>query len=434
MDPSQPRGRSPSVPGHQPPPHIKNSHSPSPARPFNPADASSIGLGIDLDSSSGQQFPGASEFPTFNPGGTNFLDSQRAQPFPGDTSFGNFDPSNGIDDLGGFDQQQQADFTNDFTIFPPATTGEEQLSAPLFVGDPGLGQPITSPDNMLAQASPHMPTPPHMLKLEPQSGHHSPSFSQHQFVPSPGHSRNVSLGPQAALLPGQDWSQFRSHRRTPSEYSESSVGIPSPNLGVSDTFDHGDPNRSPMQSAQDPTVIQELHGIGSFSISDQARSPSHSPAVSPRIVPEQIPDMNHNYTLGSNGFVSGPPQPYGLQAAEAFPSLPQTSDPSYPPAPTINIVQAPPMRNNFDRNNFDGRSPLDADALTIPDRGRSSPPSFSSLHVLTHEIQVGEGSEPSLILTTTVPWASGRLRLPCHRILAAIFRQAGEIRLGPCRH
>lgn len=361
MDPSQPRGRSPSATGHQQPHHIRNSHSPSPADPSN------IGLGIELDTSTGQPFNGTPDFPTFNPN-ADFLDPQQTQTFTGDPSFQAFDSQlQGSNDLTSFGQAQDslpADFGNDFTIFPP-TTGE-QFNAPLFAGDPGLPPSLGSPDiNNMAQAHSQQPTPPHMLKQESMP-HHSPSFNQTQFVPSPGHSRNVSLGPEAALLPGQDWNQFRSHRRSPSEYSDvSSVGIPSPNLAVNDSFEL-DSSHSPMQRPQDHTVIQELHGIGSFSISDRGRSPSHSPAISPRILPQQIPDMNQQFTLASNGYAGGPPQPYAAQA-EAFPSFPQQPSDigqGYPmAAPTINIDYAPPpVRNN------EGRS-LDTDALTPPDRG-----------------------------------------------------------------
>lgn len=385
MDPSQTRGRSPSATGHQQQHHhIKNSHSPSPGRPFNPSDSSSIGLGIDLDSSSSQQFGAGQEFSTFNSGGANFLDPQQTQSFAGDPSFQSFTPQlNGNDDLSPFTQQQQGvlnpqqplptDFQNaDFTIFPP-TTGE-QFGAPLFAGDPGL-QSLGSPDNNMASAqSHHSPTPPHLLHPEPPSAHHSPSFNQQQFIPSGRHSRNASLGPEAALLPGQEWNnnQFRTHRRSPSEYSDvSSVGGHSPNLGINDSFEHGDPSHSPMQRPQDPSIIQELHGIGSFTISDRVRSPSHSPAISPRIPPQPMPDMTQpNYTLASNGYVGAPPQSYSLQAPEAFPTLPPTSEPSQSmpqlAAPTINIDYAPPPV----RSNFEGRSSMDTDALTPPDRGK----------------------------------------------------------------
>nr|AMR06585.1 transcription factor CRZ1 [Valsa mali var. pyri (nom. inval.)] len=380
----QGRGRSPSAAAHQQS-HINqsHSHSPSPARPFNPAEASNIGLGIDLQTP-GQQFTGGPSDFTYN--GNSFLGPQQAQSFSGDPSFQSFTAQlEGSDNLSNFGQQQQIpqqslanDFQNaDFTIFPP-TTGE-QFNTPLFASDPGLNQPLGGPDNNMASAQPHhSPTPPHLLSPEPPSSHHSPSFNQTHFAPSPrSHSRNASLGVEAALLPGQDWSsapQFHAHRRTPSEYSDvSSVGH-SPNLGASDSFDHIDPSHSPMQRPQDSAVLHELHGIGSFTISDRGRSPSHSPAISPRILPQQMPDVNQQgFTLGSNGFVGAPAQNYGLQAPEAFPQLPHTSPPGEGPqgmpqlaAPTINIDYAPPPV----RSNFDGRSSIDTDALTPPERGR----------------------------------------------------------------
>lgn len=383
MDQQQGRGRSPSAAAHQHS-HINqsHSHSPSPARPFNPVEASSIGLGIDLQNPAQHFASGPSDF-TYN--GNNFLDPQQTQSYSGDPAFQSYTAQlEGTDDLSGFGQQQQlsqqhmtGDFQNDFTIFPP-TTGE-QFNTPLFAGDPGLGQSLGGPDGNMASAQQHhSPTPPHLLSPEPPSSHHSPSFNQTQFAPSPrSHSRNASLGVEAALLPGQDWSsapQFQAHRRSPSEYSEvSSVGH-SPHMGASDSFDHIDPSHSPMQRPQDSAVLNELHGIGSFTISDRGRSPSHSPAISPRILPQQqMPDISQQgFTLGSNGFVSAPNQNYGLQAPEAFPQLPHTSPPNEQQgmpqlaAPTINIDYAPPPV----RSNFDTRSNLDTDALTPPERGK----------------------------------------------------------------
>ncbi|KAJ9134105.1 Transcriptional regulator CRZ1 [Pleurostoma richardsiae] len=396
MDQQQGRGRSPSATGHQQP-HISHSHSPSPARPFPTSEASGIGLGVSLDASSSQQFPGASpDFSAFNPNnGAGFLNPQ--QPF-GDPSFSlgqDFTSQLEADDpsTSPFAQPQPQfsqntltpGFNDDFTIFP-ATTGE-QFSTPLFAGDPSLTQQLGVADGTMASAQPHhSPTPPHLLKPEPQSAHQSPSFNQHQFSSSPAgrHSRTVSLGPEAALLPGQtDWStapQFQGHRRTPSEYSDVSSATHSPNLVANDSFEQIDHNQSPMQHAQDAGLYHELHGIGSFSISDNSpgrngRSPSHSPAISPRLVPQQMPDMSqqNSYTLASNGFVGG--AAYGMQAQEAFPQLPQTGvvgdmtqqqqAPQMVP-PAINIDYAPTAV----RNGFDSRPSMDTDALTPPERGR----------------------------------------------------------------
>lgn len=393
MDQQQGRGRSPSAAAHQQQPHINQSHSPSPARPY-PAEASNIGLGIDLESQAQPFAAGTSDYSTYN--GNNFLDPQQGQSFSGDPSFQSFTAQlEGTNDLSSFAQQQQQvpqhavsnNFQDDFTIFPSTTGEQQQYGASLFAGDPGLNPALGGPDNSMASAQPHhSPTPPHLLNQEPTSApsaHHSPNFNQHQFAQRPrGHSRNASLGVEAALLPGQDWSnvpQFQSHRRSPSEYSDvSSVGH-SPNLIANDSFDHMDPSHSPMQRPQDPAVLQELHGIGSFTISDRGRSPSHSPAISPRILPQQqMADVTqHGFTLGSNGFVGAPQPQYGLQAPEAFPQLQQTSAPgeaaqSMPQlaAPTINIDYAPPPV----RSNFDGRSSMDTDALTPPERGKFMSP------------------------------------------------------------
>lgn len=374
---NQARGRSPSAASHQQP-HINQSHSPSPspARAFNPNDpasTSNIGLGLGLDASSQQQQFAAppQDYSAYN-NQANFLAPQSG--LGQDLSF---DPNQPFTDQlkaeGQFNQSfltPQATFNEDFTIFP--TSSAEAINAPLFVGD---HQQLGSPDmNTMAH---HSPTPPHLLKPEPhQSGplHQSPSFNSHQFSSPRTHSRNASLGPQDALLPGQlDWSssQFQGHRRTPSEYSDaSSVGGHSPNLGSQENFpDHLE--HSPMQRPQDTGVYQELHGISNFSISDQSpnhpgRSPSHSPAISPQILPQSLPDMNqqNSFVLQNqqNGYGSSP----YLQPPEAFPSLPSSTEDMQLPqmsAPTINIDYAPTASTS----RFEGKSVMDTDALTPPE-------------------------------------------------------------------
>lgn len=452
MDQQQGRGRSPSAAAHQQQPHINQSHSPSPARPY-PAEASNIGLGIDLESQAQPFAAGTSDYSTYN--GNNFLDPQQGQPtFSADPSFQSFTAQlEGTNDLSSFAQQQQQvpqhsapnNFQDDFTIFP-STTGEQQYGASLFAGDPGLNPALGGPDNSMASAQPHhSPTPPHLLNQEPTSApsaHHSPNFNQHQFAQQRprGHSRNASLGVEAALLPGQDWSnvpQFQSHRRSPSEYSDvSSVGH-SPNLIANDSFDHMDPSHSPMQRPQDPAVLQELHGIGSFTISDRGRSPSHSPAISPRILPQQqMADVTqHGFTLGSNGFVGAPPPHYGLQAPEAFPQLQQTSAPgdatqSMPQlaAPTINIDYAPPPV----RSNFDGRSSMDTDALTPPERGKFvSKARCGNLMLTPRQVVSVPGRELSPILTIAVLTGSHQAAR-CLLISALDCLPTGTIRPGLC--
>lgn len=226
-----------------------------------------------------------------------------------------------------------------------------------------------------------------MLKPEPHqpgSAQHSPSFNQHQFEHQPRtHSRNVSLGPEAALLPGQvDWSrvgpQFQGHRRTPSEYSEVSSVAPSPNLVSVDAFDI-DHSHSPMQRPQDmPNMFpEELHGLSGFSISDHGshspnlggRSPSVSPALSPRILPAQ-PDMNpQNFLLQAQNNSYGPPASYVQPPQEAFPQLPQEPQEGQgqmPAPPSINIDFAPTAV----RSGFEQPKSLDIDSLTPPERGR----------------------------------------------------------------
>ncbi|CAP61217.1 uncharacterized protein PODANS_3_1720 [Podospora anserina S mat+] len=390
---------------HQQPPNIIRDHSPSPARFPNPNDAvvSSIGLGLGLVD---QQFPTAQpDYSAYNANSNSFLNNHQPSPQPFSQP-GLSDPSN----VPTFDLNQS--FTDplkpenssfgtsapstypqpqtllapsfgdaDFTIFPP-TPGESQYDAPLFVGD--SQQQLNSANaNMMAQSN-HNQTPPHLLNPDPQqpgSAQHSPSFNQHQFPPPGRHSRNVSLGPEAALLPGQvDWTraQFQGHRRSPSEFSDVSSAAPSPLLVSSDSFEQHD-GHSPMVRPQDAGLYQELHGIGSFSISDHgahspnhpgARSPSHSPAISPRILPQQLPDVNqNNFMLQSQGNY-GHPSPYLQSSQEAFPSLPQETEnitPNQMPAPpSINIDFAPTAV----RNGFDQPKSLDVDSLTPPERGR----------------------------------------------------------------
>ena len=403
---SQASGGSPqgaSAGGGQPhqQPHIKNGHAPSPAHFPNPNEAgsSSLELGLGLVDASAQQYTGSPpDFAAYNTNATSFFGNQQPPPQPyaqqpnlaeppvsfelnqsftdqlksEEPSFGaqnqanNF-PQNGLLAPSNFG-------ATDFTIFPP-TPGESQFGAPLFVAD---GRDAS----MMAQAN-HSPTPPHLLNPDghqPGSANHSPAFNQHQFSPPPGrHSRNVSLGPEAALLPRQiDWSQsqFQSHRRTPSEYSDVSSAAPSPNLLSQESFDSIDQSHSPMQRPQDAALFQELHGIGSFSISDHGthtpahRSPSHSPAISPRILPQQLPDVGQQAAYLNNGF--GQPAPYLQAPQEAFPQLPQdapeTQAGQMPAPPSINIDFAPTSV----RSGFEQPKSLDVDSLTPPERGMSS--------------------------------------------------------------
>ncbi|KAL7629555.1 DNA-binding transcription factor [Parahypoxylon ruwenzoriense] len=387
------RGRSPSA-GYQQP-HIRNSHSPSP-HPYQSPE-SSIGLGIAIDAASAPspQFTSAD----FNPYDTNngnnqFLNTSQPQPFDQQAVVDpiSFDPN--PDFSQGLTSQPQTAFTHDllatdfssggdFSLFPPSTQGD-QFNTPLF-GD--LSQPdaqALNPNDLTNMTSPqthHSPTPPHLLKPDPGSAHQSPSFSQHQFSSPPGHhSRHASLGPEAALMPGQiDWSQapqFRGHRRTPSEYSDVSSAAASPNLTGHDSFEHIEHGHSPMQRPQDG-FYDGVVGLGNFSISDHnqnSRSPSHSPAISPRILPQQMPDgsQSNQGMMLSTGYPNPPTIGYPIQSSEAFPTLSQDG----PIDPTIAQPMAPPSINiDFapiaKQNAFEPpKPPMDAQSLTPPDRGR----------------------------------------------------------------
>ncbi|KAK3323915.1 hypothetical protein B0T19DRAFT_216859 [Cercophora scortea] len=421
MDQQHPNvhGRSPSAsstggghgnPHQQPHVHIKNSHSPSlsPASypDMNQDVTSSIGLGLSVVNSAAHQYPGNQVDYAYSPNTNSYLDNPQAQPYNqselGDPSLTydlnlsqGFtdqlkaeDPPFGGQNQGGYQQNLGSNFgVADFTIFP-TTSGEQQYDTPLF-DNQQLGSPDT---NMMAPAN-HSPPSPNLFGSDPHqssSANHSPSFNQQHFPSGPGrHSRNVSLAPEAALLPHQvDWSQsgpqFHTHRRSPSEFSDVSSAAPSPNLGSSDTFDHIDHNHSPMQRPQDAALFeQELHGINNFSISDHGthsphhggRSPSLSPAISPRILPQQLPEANqHNsFLLQAQNNSYGPPASYMQPQQEAFPTLPQDGpDMQQQPqpqlaAPSINIEFAP---TTAARGAFEQPKNLDADSLTPPERGR----------------------------------------------------------------
>ncbi|KAK7952450.1 uncharacterized protein PG986_008178 [Apiospora aurea] len=376
------RGRSPSA-GHQQQPHIRNSHSPSP-HPYPSSDAT-IGLGLGLDNSTATNIQQQPQFAPadFNNYNTTAAGNQFLDPTQGlaDTSFDTTFPTQS---QAGFNQNLLTpDFNGggDFSLFPPTTQGD-QFNSPLFGGSAPSGTPDIN--NMTSPQLHHSPTPPHHLKPDPHqpgSAHQSPAFNQHHFAsPSPGqHSRNASLGPEAALLGNQvDWSaaQFQGHRRSPSEYSDVSSAQHSPALIAQDSFDnaHSEHGHSPMQRAQDGFYDGVSAGLGNFTISDphhmaQGRSPSHSPAMSPRIPPQQMPDMgqhNRNYALGgqSQGYVSAPTISY----PEAFPSLPADvgmSGQMQPPA--INIDFAPNARQGGEMP----KQTMDQTSLTPPDRGRA---------------------------------------------------------------
>jgi hypothetical protein len=394
MDPQQAhaRGRSPSAPSPAAGggAHIRNSHSPSPARFGNQTDpsSSSIGLGLGLEPQQQQQFSGQTDF---------FLNEQQEQQSSAPFSQSNLNDPSFVDQ--DYVSQTQADYSQgllaqnfgdaDFTIFPP--TPGEQFNTPLFAADK---QQLADTDDSMIAAS-HSTTPPHLLSPDPQSTNHSPSFGQHQFS---SHSRHASLAPEAALLSGQvEWPQtgpqFHGHRRSASEYSDVSSAAPSPRFVSADTFDPIEQSHSPMQRPADIGVFNELHGISSFSISDQGthspnhhvgRSPSHSPAISPRILPQQGPDMSAqtSYLLQAHNSSYGPPPSYAMQGSEAFPTLPGTGPEvqmAMQAPPAIEIDFAPPAI----KHGFEPGKSLDADSLTPPERGTYTPSSAALLFVFS---------------------------------------------------
>ncbi|KAK6954062.1 hypothetical protein Daesc_004024 [Daldinia eschscholtzii] len=379
------RGRSPSAGNQQP--HIRNSHSPSPHPYQSPESSIGLGIGIDPSSASPQYTSDFNTYPSNN-GNNQFLNPAQSQSYDQQgltdpTAFGlNQDYSQSLTSQSQttFSQSLLApDFNNsDFSLFPQSNQGD-QFGTPLFGDLSQTHAQSLDPNDLTNMTSPqthHSPTPPHLLKPEPGSAHQSPSFNQHQFS-SPGHSRHASLGPEAALMPGQlDWSQpqFQGHRRTPSEYSDASSAAPSPNLTGHDSFEHPEHGHSPMQRPQD--FYDGVVGLGNFSITGpnpNSRSPSHSPAISPRILPQQMPDASQQgQNIMLNTGYTNAPMGYSIQTSEEFPSLSQEApiDPliAQPMAPpSINIDFAPNSR----QNSFEPpKPPMDAQSLTPPDRGR----------------------------------------------------------------
>merc|ERR1711939_192378 len=257
--------------------------------------------------------------------------------------------------------------------------------------DPSLAtsQPSISPSNLMNHMSTQSqtsPTPPHLLSPSMQrqhssgSPHNSPGMPQGAFQPPQNHSRHTSLDPSSAAYP-QNWNgmQFQ-HRRVPSDaHSDvSSSAHPSPYLGNVENFD-GSPLLNPQQ---DPSMYQQVMGIGDFSLNDQAQnpyiSPAHSPHVSPRLIPQQqlpsytsadnygmvggmAPTLNSNYN-GNEGL-----QMFPDQSQEPFPALNVNPGDAMSP-PVITFNPAPPSR----QASFEPlKDEVNEGALSPPDRSRS---------------------------------------------------------------
>lgn len=346
-------------------PLINQAHSPSPNQFASTAGSDAPNVDLSLDQQTQQQFAADSSFDSSF--ADNFMASQssqqQSQSFQADAvNPAAFDPtasfaqeSSGVNNLG-FSQSQQSFLSaslaeGDFSLFPSSGNQGDQFNTPLFESS------SLSPAEMNNMASPQS-------HHSPNSAQHSPSFSQHHQFSSPHvHSRNVSLGPEAALLPGQmnEWSgaQFTNHRRAPSEYSDVSSVTHSPNVVAHDNFDDGI-GHSPLQRASNGSMYQEVLGIGSFSIGDHGRSPSHSPAISPRIGPQHLPDIPYQASPNPNYMYPTIQEPSG--------SFVGTGQDMSQMAPAINIDFAP--TNNAKVGGFDvTKSPLDQGSLLPPDRG-----------------------------------------------------------------
>lgn len=277
--------------------------------------------------------------------------------------------------------------------------------------------------NQMATAHPHSPTPPHLLpgmNQQSPSPHASPNMSQGAF-PSPSHSRHASLDPSAAYGQGNEWANmapFRGHRRAPSEtYSDVSSAHASPYMGNHDSFDHDNP--SPLLNAQqDPSLFQEVMGIGQFNLNDNQShiSPGHSPHISPRLLPQQqaLPqfqpgsfglDPNFNNQFGQQGMGA-----YQGQGQEPFPSINQGPGPEFGQAdtmspPEINIDFAPPSR----QASFDPPKPEhQTDALSPPDRCEL-PKCLFKVQSDSVQLAAGTGYAPSPIRLAALALAPLRL-------------------------
>jgi len=312
----------------------------------------------------------------FDQGNNDFLD------------FGSLDNGSGLN--GGFDEP----------LFPTSQGDQNYLDSTaldpqLFDSQPAQQQSLEFNNQMTTHQL--SPTPPHHLpsamQRQSSSPHHSPAFQQGSFQShSPGHSRNTSLDPSSAAYPQmQGWpasDPFRGHRRSPSDaHSDvSSSAQPSPFLGNSEAFEPID-NHSPLlQAQQDPSVYNEVMGIGQFSISEPQPSyisPAHSPHISPALRPQQhtLPAFTgpENFVLstGMTGPMGGQFNGQQLdmfpgQGQDAFPALNQgVVQGSTMSPPEINIQLAPPTR----QQSFEPPKPepqLPGDSLTPPNRSKNS--------------------------------------------------------------
>ncbi|KAF2100950.1 hypothetical protein NA57DRAFT_74547 [Rhizodiscina lignyota] len=274
---------------------------------------------------------------------------------------------------------------------------EQNFLDPQLLGGDQPQDTSIDPSDLMNQMTTHhqAPTPPHMLQPDMSrhssaSPHVSPSLPQGGW--SPGHSRHTSLDPSSAAYPqglNAGWgegTQFRGHRRTPSDaHSDVSSNFNSPYLATADSFDPVD-NHSPLLGAQpDPVMFQGM-GMENFNISDgqqqqvqQHISPIPSPHISPRIGPQQqqLPAFTSADSFGlaapqMQAQYLAQQEMYGGQ--EAFPNIQGNGNIDYAghanamSPPEINIQPAPPSR----QTSFEPPKPERADdALSPPERTSS---------------------------------------------------------------
>jgi hypothetical protein len=422
------RGRSPSA-GYQNQQAARHTPSPSPHAQYrNPDDTGlahqqTIGaydtssFNSQLTSDQQQTFDSSASFansaqsytqhPNLSQGGL-FQDPTLPQGLTAGASFGQ-QGSNLYSDFGNPSDPSGLN-TFDPPLFPDAGTSNDFLGSGVFdpqlLGTQPSPQQSINPTSLVTQmtSQPQSPTPPHLLspamhRQSSGSPHGSPAMQQSGFqAPSPRHSRNTSLDPSSAAYPQQlqrnEWGGmgFNQHRRQPSDaHSDvSSSAHPSPYLGNSDSFDHGDHHSPLLGAQQDPVMYNDVMPLGNFSISENSPSyisPAHSPAISPRLLPQQqhqLPAFTSTDNFGMMNSYAPPMDQYGNShhglpmfpnQGEAFPTLNQQTNMDYNgngeamSPPEINIQLAPPSRQaSFEPPKPDGIDP--SGALSPPDRSK----------------------------------------------------------------
>ncbi|KAF2399192.1 hypothetical protein EJ06DRAFT_495939 [Trichodelitschia bisporula] len=410
MDQHQ-RGRSPSTGRHN---NRSNQPSPSPHNAFrNSLSVSDIGTS--------QSFLASDPTPSFGSFDPSVAFTSSSQPFPHPSAFaqGSLFPEGQLQQPNAnphFNQDQATelfDFTAglsnevDPALFPNPLQYSTGSLDPALLSSPPLQEHTLNQAGLANQmaTSTQSPTPPHLLapnmhRQSSGSPHNSPALGHMSFqAPSPRHSRNTSLDPSSAAYPmqmqsGAEWGHGFQHRRQHSDaHSDvSSSAHPSPFLGNSDSFEPD--HHSPLLSAQaDPSMYQEVMGIGQFSISEGHHphynvnpSPGHSPHISPHLLPQQhnLPAFSSPETFMSPSGVGMPvpmhssypsPQlvePYTGQNHEAFPTLGHMNGEEYAGGqadtmspPEINIQLAPKEQS------YDVKTDAqEQGGLSPPDRSR----------------------------------------------------------------